>query len=441
VAKFLRQIGLLRILGLLFAFILGFNLLSACNGQPVTLSFVVPQIEAEFWKPLIEQFEARNPNIRIDLANDHLNNQQALDSTDGLKGAYLTDFNSKPPSYDLVYMDIIWVPEFAEKGWLMDLTDKFEQEKLKGEFLISEVDNGVYNNKLYRIPFRTDVGVLYYRKDLLKKVNEKPPETFEDLFRISQKLKGQQVVEWGYLWPGQHSEGLVAMFVEVLEGYGGFWINQSGDVGVEQPEAIEAVKFLRRTIEQGISPQSLLTYSDSEVNKLFLDGEAVFLRHWPAFWVDANSDKSSIRGKIAIQPMVHAEGQGSGVCKGGWGFGIAKTTKHKKEALQVIKFLTSAAAQRQFTLAYGSVPSRRKLFFDPKIVARYSHYPELLNVIDKYWISRPRIPQYGPASCILQKYLSEALDPELNTYSPQEAMQNAARDTKELLRMGTYNCP
>jgi multiple sugar transport system substrate-binding protein len=81
------------------------------------------------------------------------------------------------------------------------------------------------------------------------------------------------------------------------------------------------------------------------------------------------------------------------------------------------------------------VPSRRKLFFEPKIVARYSHYPELLNVIDKSWVARPRIPQYAQASAILQKYLGAALNPDENGYpSPQEAMNAAAQETQELLK-------
>jgi multiple sugar transport system substrate-binding protein len=434
--RFLQRLGLPQILGLLTAFLLVIALIFIWLQPPkqVTLSFVVAKNEAESWKPLIEQFETKT-SIRINLAN-------YPEGTDQLKETYITAFKSTKP-YDLIYMDIIWVPEFAAQKRLLDLSSEFPRQDLEKEFFRSEVDNGFYNGKLYRIPFRTDVGVLYYRKDLLEGLDNKKLETFEDLIRISQTLQSQQKVEFGYLWQGRHYEGIVAMFVEVLEGYGGFWIKpENHQVGLDAEEAIQAVNFLRETIDKGISPPGITTYEEETTRRLFRDGRAAFMRNWPNVWVEANGENSSISGNIAIQPMVHAKGKKSGACKGGWGFGIAKTTKHKKEAVQAIKFFTSATAQRQFTLSYGGVPSRRKLFLDPKIVAKYSHYPSLLNMIDNYWVARPRIPQYEEASCILQKYLSAALkQPDDNGYlSPQEAMRSAAQETQKLLATGKSNC-
>ena len=426
------------VLGLLLAILVVIKLLFACASQPVTLSFVVSQREADYWQPLIEKFEDKHPHIRIDLLNSDNSILDKPDGTDQLKKFLVAAFQKSP--YDLISLDIIWVPEFVEAGWLMDLTNEFDKKLLEEEFLVSEVENGFYKNRLYRLPFRTDVGVLYYRKDLLEAAGLEPPETFEELMQISQTLQNQQI-RWGYVWQGQ-AEALSAMFVEILKGYGGFWINsQTGAVGLDQPEAIQAVAFLRNTIEQGISPQGITTYEEEETRRLFRDGHAVFMRNWPNVWVDANKPGTSVYGKIAIKPMVHALGEESSVCKGGWGLGIAKTTKHPKEALQAIKFFTSAAAQRQFTLAYGSVPSRRELFFEPKIVARYSHYPQLLNMIDQYWVARPRIPQYAQASCLLQKHLRQALNPdEHGDPSPKQAMEDAAIETRQLLTKGTSNC-
>jgi multiple sugar transport system substrate-binding protein len=438
--SFLQRLGLPHILGLLTIFLLIIILFP----KPVTLSFVVAKNETESWKPLIEQFVNKNPNIRIDLANYSNSIPVNPEGTDQLKEAYIAAFKGegKIQPYDLIYMDIIWVPEFAAEDRLLDLSSEFPPEDLKKEFLVSEVDNGFYNGKLYRIPFRTDVGVLYYRKDLLEGLDNKKLETFEDLIRISQTLQSQKNVEFGYLWQGRRSEGLVAMFVEVLEGYGGFWIKpENYQVGLDAEEAIQAVNFLRETIDKGISPPGITTYEEETTRRSFRDGKAVFMRNWPNVWVEANGANSSISGNIAIQPMVHSEGKKSGACKGGWGFGIAKTTKHKKEAVQAIKFFTSATAQRQFTLSYGGVPSRRKLFLDPKIVAKYSHYPSLLNMIDNYWVARPRIPQYEEASLILQKYLSAALkQPNEDGYiRTQEAMDRAAQETRQLLATRNFN--
>ncbi|MDZ8226428.1 extracellular solute-binding protein [Nostoc sp. ChiVER01] len=453
------------------------QLISGCSSQPVPLSFIVKDDETEVWNPLIAQFNAKHPNIII---RPDVLKQDSRKGTDRSKEALISAFTDKDKKpYDLLYLDIIWVPEFVEQGWLKDLTKEFPPKDLKKEFLFSEVDNGCYggkkgcdDGKLYRVPFRTDIGLLYYRKDLLAKIQAKPPETFDDLKKIVKRYQTNEPKLdknfWGYLWQGQ-GEALVAMFTEVLHGYGGYWIKKDwirkekvvdhdeqcqGNnpkqpdkckvVGLDEPQAIQAVQFLYDTIyDSKISPSDLLSFTDpdTDILKIFLaEPDAVFMRNWPFTWAKAYEaePKFSGNGKIDFIPMVHAEGNTSGASKGGWGFGVAEKTKYPHEAIEAIRFFSSAAIQRQFALNYSSLPSRRRLFFDPQIVARYRHYPKLLALIDRKekkdeWIARPRIPQYTKASCILQKYLRKALNPSNGYLPPDKAMGEAAQKTRELL--------
>ena len=64
-------------------------------------------------------------------------------------------------------MDVTWTPKFAAAGWLLPLDDVFRPEELSA-LLPRAVDAGRYRGHLYRIPVRTDVGLLYYRRDLLE---------------------------------------------------------------------------------------------------------------------------------------------------------------------------------------------------------------------------------------------------------------------------------
>ena len=277
---------------------------------------------------------------------------------------------------------------------------------------------------------RSDVGMLYYREDLLREAGLNPPETFQDLMRISQTLKQAGKANWGYVWQGRQYEGLVAMFLEVLEGFGGYWVNPNTlEVGLDRPETLQAIEFLRNTVDEGISPPGVTTYQEEETRRFFQSGQAVFLRSWPYVWPLANQPGSPINGKIAIQPMVHAPGQSSAACLGGWGLGIAKSSPHPEEAWKAIQYFTGREAQRRFILTAGFVPSRRELFTDPEIVAKYPHYPQLLEVVDQA-VLRPPIAQYAQTSDILQRYLSAALTGRM---SPESAMQSAANETRRLL--------
>jgi multiple sugar transport system substrate-binding protein len=206
-------------------------------------------------------------------------------------------------------MDIVWVPKFAAAGWLMDLSDRLPKEQLV-KFLKGNIEGGQYQDRLYRIPTTSDAGVLYYRKDLLDKAGVQPPETFEQMVNIAQNLQKQGDTRWGYLWQGKQYEGVSAMFVEVLEGFGGFWANPDTlEVGLDQPQAIQAVDFLRNLIVKGISPRGVSTYGEEETRLLFQSGGSVFVRNWPYVWKLANAEDSKVKGDVGIKPMIHAQGQ------------------------------------------------------------------------------------------------------------------------------------
>ncbi|OKH37088.1 ABC transporter substrate-binding protein [[Phormidium ambiguum] IAM M-71] len=426
--KFFQKLGFWRSIGFFTALFLSIILITkiAIAQQPVTLNLLMTAPDADPWRQgMIADFERKNPRIRINII-------EGPNATNLIEDLYTSAFILGDSPYDLVNMDVIWTSKFAAAGWLLDLSDRITPQEL-AVFSPKDVEGGSYQGKLYRIPLRSDAGMLYYRKDLLDQAKLKPPETFEQLMNISKYLQRNDKAKWGYIWQGRQYEGLVAMFLEVLEGYGGFWVNpETLEVGLDRPETLKAIAFLKDTIKQGISPPGVTTYQEEETRRLFQSGQAVFLRSWPYVWPLANQKTSQINGKIGIKPMVHAPGQSSAACLGGWGLGIAKSTKHPKEAWQAIKYFSSREAQRQFILKAGYVPSRRELFTDPEIVAKYPHFPQLLEVVDRA-VLRPPIAQYAQASDILQRYLSGALTGRM---SPENAMQSAAEETRRLLKAG-----
>ncbi|MEM6839515.1 MAG: ABC transporter substrate-binding protein [Cyanobacteria bacterium P01_C01_bin.120] len=391
--------------------------------SPTVLSFVVPLDEAAAWQPLIAEFEAQNPDVRLQLV-------EGTYDTDQVKAIYTADLSSGSPQHDLVYLDVVWLPWFASEGWLQDVSDLLPTEELAA-FLPSELAAGRYQNTLYRLPFRADLGLLYYNQALMAELNTEPAQTFEELLAQSQAIQSQSPTQWGYLWQGREYEGLVANFVEVLAGYGGFWIEpNTGKIGLDQPEAIAAATFLANTIREGISPQLVTSYGETESLQQFIAGQSLFVRNWPYFWQQVNQSDSPLAGQVGLTSVVASASRSPQACRGGWGFGIARNGAHPAAARRAIAFFTSAAAQQQFARDSGHLPSRPALYSDPEIVAEYPFFPEILETLENSSIFRPQIPQYEAASRILQSYLWQVLVRET---TPAAAMQAAAAATRELL--------
>jgi multiple sugar transport system substrate-binding protein len=426
--KLLKTLRVLQVLGLCLVLLVISQCFVACVNNSVTLTIAVSSSEAAHWEPLITEFEKKT-GIKVTLDDKEK-------TTDEVEKYYTSELSQHKPSFDLVYMDVIWVPKFAQQQWLKDLSQDFSQSELSN-FLTKDVEAGRYSEKLYRVPFRTTGGVLYYRKDLLEQAGyQKPPATFVELLKIAKSLQEKHSSpHWGYFWQGQE-EGLAAMFVEVLRGFGGFWIKNETEVGLDQPEAMEAIRFLRSTIQQRVSPPDFESFGETETRDRFLKGEAVFMRNWPEILAQVSSNEISsspeVHNNIGItkMPVKSVSNDHSGSCQGSWGLGISRYSEHPAEALELIKFLTSDAAQRKFVLKGGYLPSRASVFIDPTIVDQYPHYPKLLEVLNNT-VARPPVPQYRDVSEILRRHLKVALQGKRN---PETEMIYAANETRELLR-------
>lgn len=416
-----RRCYLIGLTGLCcFAVLLGGQV--AFSQQPIVLTMLTSALDAEQGQSLVAAFEAKNPDIKLNVV-------EGPNASNLIEDLYTASFLLGDSPYDLVMMDIVWLPKFAAAGWLMDLSDRISASEL-ADFTPADLEGGRYNGRLYRLPIRSDVQLLFYRKDWLEQAGIQPPETFSDLITASKQLESTGVAKWGYVWQGRQFEGLAAVFVDILGGFGGFWVNPTTlEVGLDRPEAIEAVQFLRSTIDQGVSPPGVTNYQHEDARRLFQGGEVAFMHSWPYAYPLGNADDSPIKGKFAIKTMVHAPNVRSASCLGGWGIGIAKNTAHPEAALRVAQFYASMEGQRLAVLENGYLPTRRSLYTDPEVVAKYPYFPSMMDVVDNAAL-RPPIAQYAQASDILQRYLSSALT---NRMSPEEAMQSAARETRALL--------
>ena len=83
-------------------------------------------------------------------------------------------------------MDVIWVPEFARAGWLRDIS-RLPPVKERDEFFLAHGCCNIQGQGLCN-PLGIDAGLLYYRKDLLKKYGFSPPKTWHDLIKIAQQI-------------------------------------------------------------------------------------------------------------------------------------------------------------------------------------------------------------------------------------------------------------
>ena len=398
-------------------------LLVACDEEKdlhsdlVELDVLMPADTTGIWHRLSEEFHSEHPRIRVRFV-------EGPSATNTREDLYVTSFLSGDSPYDLVYADIPWVPKFAAAGWIVDLTDRWPEEAWN-RFIDASVDGSTYRDRIFSVPMTIDAGMLYYRKDLLAAAGEAPPRTFDELVDTALRLQDPPEL-WGFVWQGKQYEGLVCDYLEVLHGYGGFWIDaESRRIGLGSPAA-DALDFLRKTIhEWEISPPGTTTYAEEESRQLFQSGRALFHRNWPYVWTLAQQEGSPIRGKVGFVPMPRTARGEHAAALGGWGFSIATQSPHAEEAWTFIDWMSRLSRTKRLHNSYGVSPALKEFYLESEDPAIRSFYE-----IYRSAVPRPPIPQYAQASDILQRHVSSALTGRAGT---EQALAGAREETRLLL--------
>ena len=87
--------------------------------------------------------------------------------------------------FDILLMDVTWLPKYAASDWLIPLDELIDSEDWESLEPGAKLGNS-YKDRIYRWPMVADIGLLYWRKDLMKN----PPNTPKELIEIGLDLLG-----------------------------------------------------------------------------------------------------------------------------------------------------------------------------------------------------------------------------------------------------------
>jgi multiple sugar transport system substrate-binding protein len=397
-------------------------LLAACarEGPHEGIAVLVHAAERSTWREIADAFTKKS-GVPVEVV-------EGPNSTDLRENLYTASLLAGDDTFDLVYMDVTWTPKLAGAGWLVPLDGVVPAAELAG-LLPAAVDAGRFEGKLYRVPVRTDAGLLYFRKDLLARAGIAPPESFDQLVTAARALARPPDL-WGFVFQGSQYEGLVCVYLEVLRGFGGFWIDpKTLALGLERREAVEALRFLVRCRASGLSPPGVTTLKEDESRRLFQDGRAVFLRNWSYVWRLAQRPESRVRDELGVVPVVGVDGRQAGGTLGGWGLGVSRFSKRRDEAAAFVRYAISPDGQRALCRATGFAPARLAAYDDPELLAANPFLAELKTLLQGA-VARPAVARYALVSDILQRHLSAAL---AGSAAPADALSAAAKETRLVL--------
>jgi len=266
-------------------------------------------------------------------------------------------FSQKSSSIDVAMIDVVWPGAFAP--YLVNLKPKLgKQSKLH---LASIVANDTIKGKLVAMPWFGDYGILYYRKDLLKKYGYKaPPKTWAALFKMAKKIQtGERSSNpnfSGMVFQGNAYEGLTCNALEWIASAGGGHIIDNGKVTINNAKARTILDAFRTQIGK-ITPAGVTTYQEDQTEHAFDNGDAAFARNWPYQYGIGATAGSKVKGKFGVTVLPHGSAGKSVGTVGGWQLAVSKFSKNPGAAIEFVRYMTSPAVEKFDAITNSNVPT------------------------------------------------------------------------------------
>ncbi len=324
-------------------------------------------IELDLTNVIFDRFMEDCPNVRV----------RALESpslvTNRL-GLYIQFLGTRSEAVDVYQIDVTWPSILAEH-----MVDLYEYAPADSEIIQQHfapiVANNTVDGKLVGMPWFTDVGLLYYRTDLLEKYELELPTTWGDLEEAARVIQEGERAEgndefWGYVWQGNIGEPTTINALEWQSSSGGgVIVNPEGEIEVNNRAAIEAIERAANWIGV-ISPEEVTGHAPEDSRAIWQAGNAAFMRNWPYAYNLGNASDSPIAGSFEVAALPAGEGdeaKRTGVL-GGWQLAVSSYSRNPDAAAALVLYMTSYDSQKLRAIEGSLIPTIQSLYEDEEVL-------------------------------------------------------------------------
>lgn len=292
-----------------------------------------------------------------------------------------------------------------------------------------------YDGGIYGIPFVIESRIVYYNKDHFESIGidtSDPnafPKTWNQLIDLAYRLdvkNGDKFDRVGFL--PLFGNGGWDLFLQNADGGRGWWDPDTGEILVNTPNKVEAVKRIMSVHDH---------YTDAVVDELaaatsqgmqnpFGSGIISMVVQNTTFARELKTDFPDLNWGTFLVPEFN-EGTGHWVNGGGFVVEIPKGAKHIDAAWEFVKYMTSAYAQKYWSKNCFELSALKELLDDEELKNDPVYSTALV-------AAATTDPGFMPMELngykdMINPYLDEV---KLRTMSPEDALANAQRDVEDL---------
>ncbi|WP_257347306.1 ABC transporter substrate-binding protein [Pseudalkalibacillus decolorationis] len=338
----MKKLFILSIVSILFLSIMAgctsTDTSSDSNSDTVELRFFhrwPTEPKKQYFENAVKEFEELHPNIKI-------KTEAVLNDSYKEKIRIVLGSNNPPDIY------FSWSGEFAlnfaRAGQALDLTEYVNEDKeWSSQIIESQYKPFTLDGKIYGIPWSTDGKAFFYNKQIFNDLNLEVPTTWSELIAVSEKIKEAGIIPISFgskaPWTISHYIGSLNELIVPEEVIAKDYNLNNPDGEFSHPGYVTALeKFieLQPYFNKGVN-----SVDHQFARELFNGGKAAIGYFQLA---EIGLIEPSLKENLGVfnTPSIEGgEGNPNSITAAPEGIMISSKTKHPKEAMAFIKFLTS----------------------------------------------------------------------------------------------------
>lgn len=387
---------------------------------PVELTYWGLWEEDALIKPVIEQYQAQNPNVKISYVRQSSVNYRTRVQTQIREGV----------GPDVFRVHNTWLPTFEQDLFPAPATI-YPLSDYKSMFYPVATDSFVKGNNIYAAPIEIDGLVMFYNEEMLTNIGGKIPKTWQEFIEVANKMTVRDSRGVKTAGAGIGAAGNVDHFSDII----GLLLMQQPNVNLENPATNEGAEVLRFYTGFVTDPRrKVWDVNLPKTTQMFVEGRLgfYFAPSWRAHEIRVANP--NLKFKIAPVPQLSNKVV---AWASFWGEAVSAKSKNPTEAWKFVKFLASEPAERLlyqqasqirlFGEPYSLVSLKGELSNDPLVGAVVLQGPNY-----KSWYLASNTFDNGLNDQMI-KYWEDGINATLAGTDPQIALQTVAKGVDRVL--------
>ncbi|GAA1451799.1 extracellular solute-binding protein [Nesterenkonia lacusekhoensis] len=344
-------------------------------------------------------------------------------------------------SLDIMSLDPVFVPEFAEPDFLAPVPDDVA-ERTTEDTLEGSLQSAIWDDEIVSIPFWANTQLLWYRESVAEEagLDMEGEVTWDDIMEAAESTDTYLGVH------GVRGESISVWINALVESQGESILEdpqapaEELETSLDSEAGQQAAEVFSTIGEEGLGGPGISSMDEEQAMRLFQGDNGSFMVNWPFIWAATNAaveegtlDQEVLDDIAWTQYPQMEEGTPTAPPLGGINLGVGADSEHQDLAYDAVECIVSPERQTEYFLTNGNPPSSEAAFEDPAIAEEFPMADDIREAIDN-GAPRPQTPFYNEISETLQDQFSplSGVDPETTPGTADEHIGEVLRGERLL---------